>query len=86
MMQLYKKIDNKETSQFTMPLSLRLIKESATEGIDWKGLHIADLYSIIYSIRIDKAKEYLEHKRRERMQKRGIAEVRQATAQDFDNL
>lgn len=86
MMQLYKKIDNKETSQFTMPLSLRLIKESAAEGIDWKDLHIADLYSIIYSIRIDKAKEYLEHKRRERMQKRGIAEVRQATAQDFDNL
>lgn len=86
MMQLYKKIDNKETSQFTMPLSLRLIKESAAEGIDWKGLHIADLYSIIYSIRIDRAKEYLEHKRRERMQKRGIAEVRQATAQDFDNL
>lgn len=86
MMQLYKKIDNKETSQFTMPLSLRLIKESAAEGIDWKCLHIADLYSIIYSIRIDKAKEYLEHKHRERLQKRGIAEVRQATAQDFDNL
>lgn len=86
MMQLYKKIDNKETPQFTMPLSLRLIKESAAEGIDWKDLHIADLYSIIYSIRIDKAREYLEHKRRERLQKRGIAEVRQATSEDFDNL
>jgi hypothetical protein len=85
-MSIYKKIDTFEKTQFTMPLSLRLIKETASEGIDWKGLHIADLYSIIYSIRIDKAKRYLEEKRRERLQQRGIAEVKQATAQDFDNL
>ena len=69
-----------------MPLSLRIIKESAAVGIDWKPLHIADLFSLIYSIRIDKAKQYLEHKRRERLQQRGIAEVKQATAEDFDNL
>lgn len=86
MIALYKKLSNTTKPQFTMPLSLRLIKESAAAGIDYKHLHIADLYSIIYSIRIDEITAALERKRQERLQQRGIAEVRQATAEDFDNL
>ena len=86
MVAIYKQIPNTQKPQFVMPLSLRIIKEASESGIDWKCLHIADLFSIIYSIRIDNAKQYLEQKRQERMHKMGIAEVRQATEQDFDNL
>ena len=86
MVAIYKQIPNTQKPQFVMPLSLRIIKEASEYGIDWKCLHIADLFSIIYSIRIDNAKQYLEQKRQERMHKRGIAEIRQATEQDFDNL
>ena len=86
MVQIYKQIPNIQKPQFTMPLSLRIIKEASENGIDWKSLHVADLFSIIYSIRIDNAKQYLEQKRQERMHKRGISEIRQANEQDFDNL
>ena len=86
MVAIYKQIPNTQKPQFVMPLSLRIIKEASESGIDWKCLHIADLFSIIYSIRIDNAKHYLEQKRQERMHKRGISEIRQATEQDFDNL
>ena len=86
MVNIYKQIPNTQKPQFTMPLSLRMIKEASENGIDWKCLHIADLFSIIYSIRIDNAKQYLEQKRQERMHKRGIVEIKQATEQDFDNL
>lgn len=86
MVAIYKQIPNTQKPQFVMPLSLRIIKEASESGIDWKCLHIADLFSIIYSIRIDNARQYLEQKRQERMHKMGIAEVRQATEQDFDNL
>ena len=86
LIEFYKKINNIEKPRFTMPLSLRIIKEASEYGIDWKVLHIADLFSIIYSIRIDNAKRYLEQKRQERMHKRGISEIRQANEQDFDNL
>lgn len=86
MVNIYKQIPNTQKPQFTMPLSLRIIKEASENGIDWKYLHIADLFSMIYSIRIDNAKHYLEQKRQERMHKMGITEVRQATEQDFDNL
>ena len=83
---IYKKINNKTKAQFTMPLSLRIIKEASQYGIDWQRLHIADLFSIIYSIRIDNALQYLEQQRQQKMQKRGIKEIRQATAEDFDKL
>lgn len=87
MIAIYKKINTQQTKpQFTMPLSLRIIKEASANGIDWKCLHIADLFSIIYSIRIDNAKQYLEQQRQQKMQKRGIKEIRQATAEDFDKL
>lgn len=86
MIKTFDKIKNKEQSQFSMPLSLRIIKESSQAGIDWKCLHIVDLFSIIYSIRIDNAKQYLEHKRQEEMQKRGINSIVKATETDFDNL
>lgn len=69
-----------------MPLSLQLIKESASCGIDYKSLHIIDLYSIIYSIRIDNAKQYLEQERHKRLSSRGISSIQQATEEDFDNL
>lgn len=86
MVNIYKQIPNTQKPQFTMPLSLRIIKEASESGIDWKCLHIADLFSIIYSIRIDNARQYLEQRRQERMHKQGISEIRQANEQDFDNL
>ena len=83
---IYKKIPNVEKKQFSMPLSLEIIKESAAAKLDWKGLHIADLFSIIYSIRIDNAKQWLAHQKQEKLTKKGIAKIESATAQDFDNL
>ena len=83
----YKKIqvDNK-TPQFSMPLSLRIIKMLGKEGIDYKGLHLVDVISLYYSIMIDKANEYLQYKQKEKLQKRGISEVRPASVDDFDKL
>lgn len=86
MIKVFDKLPQQPRPQFSMPLSLRLIKESAENNIDWKCLHIADLLSIIYSIRIDKAKEYLEFERQQRMRDRGISSISQASEQDFDNL
>lgn len=86
MIQIFKKIKNTEKPQFSMPLSLQLIKESSSYGIDYKSLHIIDLYSIIYSIRIDNAKQYLEQERHKRLNSRGISSIQQATEEDFDNL
>lgn len=86
MIEIYKKIPNTEKRQFSMPLSLEIIKESSNAGIDWKCLHIADLFSIIYSIRIDNAKQWLSHQKQEKLAKMGISRVEKATAQDFDNL
>ncbi len=86
MIQIFKKIKNTEKPQFSMPLSLQLIKESSSYGIDYKSLHIIDLYSIIYSIRIDNAKQYLEQERHKRLNSRGISSIQQATEEDFNNL
>ncbi len=86
MISLYKKIDEKEMTQFSMPLSLRIIKEFGKNGINYKDLHIADVLSIFTSLKIDLAKQYLQQKRQEEMQKRGIASVTKATEADFDNL
>ena len=86
MIQIFKKIKNTEKPQFSMPLSLQLIKESSGYGIDYKSLHIIDLYSIIYSIRIDNAKQYLEQERHKRLSSRGISSIQQATEEDFNNL
>lgn len=69
-----------------MPTALRLIKEASVNNIDWRSLHFIDLLSILYSLRIDKAIEYLNSKRKQAMQKRGISEIRKATEEDFDSL
>lgn len=86
MISLFKKIKDKETPQFSMPLSLRIIKEFGQNGIDYKGIHLTDVLSIFYSLKIDSAKQYLQHKRQEEMSKRGISSITKATEQDFDNL
>lgn len=69
-----------------MPASLRWRKELGAAGVAVDGLHLTDIVSIIYSLRIDNAVQYLEYKRQEAMQKRGVKEVRAATEEDFDNL
>ena len=59
---------------------------SFTYNIDWKCLHICDLFSIIYSIRIENANRYLEQERQRKMRDRGISSISKATDEDFDNL
>ena len=86
MLEIYKKIPEGSSPKFLMPLSLRLIKESAENNIDWRSLHLVDLFSIIYAIRIDKAQAYLRQKQQERWAKKGISEVKKATQEDFDSL
>ena len=46
MINLFEKIEQKETPQFSMPLSLRIIKEFGQNGIDYKGIHLTDVLSI----------------------------------------
>jgi hypothetical protein len=86
MISLFDKIEEKETPQFSMPLSLRIIKEFGKNGIDYKGIHLTDVLSIYYSLKIDSAKQYLRYKRQEEMSKRGISSISKATEQDFDSL
>lgn len=86
MIKTFEKIKDVEQPQFSMPLSLRIIKECSQNSIDWKCLHIIDLFSIIYSIRIDNAKQYLKQKKQEMLNKRGIKSVTKATEEDFDRL
>lgn len=69
-----------------MPQSLRYIKELAAAGIDWHRLHLIDLTSLIYSLRIDAALQKLEHDKQKRNAERGIKEVRPASKADFDAL
>mgnify|MGYP000884841252 CR=1 FL=1 len=85
LIEIYQKIKvDIPKKQFSMPLSLRYIKELA--GIDWRGLHIIDLTSLVYSIRIDNARQKLEMDRQKKMSERGIKEIRQATESDFNAL
>ena len=86
MIKVFEKLPNREKPQFSMPLSLRLIKECATYNIDWKWLHIADLFSILYSIRIDNAIMFLKQQRQQRLSEKGIQSVTKATEEDFDKL
>lgn len=69
-----------------MPLSLRLIKESGQANIDWKCLHIIDLYSILYSIRIDSANNWLYQQKQMKLQQKGISSIKQASEEDFNEL
>ena len=69
-----------------MPTSLRYIKELGAAGVDWHGLHFIDIASLVYSLRIDVARQKLEYDRQRRMAARGINEIRTATKADFDAL
>lgn len=69
-----------------MPLSLRLIKEATAEKIEWRGLHIIDLFSILYSIRIDNARRYMKSMQQKSRAERGIENVVPANESDFDSL
>lgn len=69
-----------------MPFSLRIIKEAASNHLDWKSLHMVDLISIIYSIRIDNALQMIRIRRQQALQKRGISDIKKASEADFDNL
>lgn len=86
MISLFNRIEEKEIPQFSMPLSLRIIKEFGQNGIDYKGLHLTDVLSIYYSLKIDSVRQYLNHKRQEEMQKRGISSISKASEADFDAL
>lgn len=87
LIEIYKKIPaTGEKPCFLMPLSLRLIKEAGESGIEWRGIHMVDFLSMIYAARIDRARDYLRQKKRERWREKGIAEVRKATAEEFDQL
>lgn len=86
MISVYEKIDEKVTPRFSMPLSLRIIKELAANGIDWRNLHFADVLSLFYSLQIDRGIQFLEAKRQSDMRKRGIDSISKATESDFDNL
>jgi hypothetical protein len=70
-----------------MPLSLRYIKELAAAGIiDYKSLHLIDLTSMIYSLRIDTARQKMEMDRQKTLSERGIKSIRPATEAEFDAL
>ena len=89
MIEIYKKIpqESRQKKQFSMPLSLEIISECSDYGLThWDKLHFADLLSIIISMRIKKARQYLEQEYRAKLQKRGINSIRKATEKDFDNL
>lgn len=86
MIDTYRKIKSVEKSKFSMPFSLQIIKEASANGIDWRFLHIIDLTSIIYSIRIDNAREVLKYERSKKLQERGIESITTATEEDFNNL
>ena len=75
MIKLFERIEEKETPQFSMPLSLRIIKEFGQNGIDYKEIHLTDVLSIYYSLKIDSAKQYLQHKRQKKKTKRGISSI-----------
>lgn len=84
---MYKNIqENTQQQRFSMPTSLRYMKELAKVGLDWRGVHLIDLTSIIYSLRIDDLNRYLERRRHEQLAKRGIQDMRQATETDFNAL
>ncbi len=86
MIDTYRKIKSVEKSKFSMPFSLQIIKEASANGINWQVLHIIDLTSIIYSIRIDNAREVLKYERSKKLQERGIESITTATEEDFNNL
>ncbi len=88
MIETYKRLNIPDITkeQFSMPLSLRYLKEIGQAGIDWKELHLIDLTSLIYSLRIDTARQKMEMDKQKRLSERGISSVSKATEADFDAL
>ena len=84
MIRLYQKINHKGISVYTVPNSLKWRKE--LQGININGLHLTDVISLVYSIRIDNAIQYLQEKGQEQMRKNGIGSITPATEEDFDKL
>ena len=72
--------------RFPMPISLQYIKELSGEGIDWRGLHVIDVFSLICSIRIDNCRKILSHQASERMSAAGVQAILPASESDFDSL
>lgn len=68
-----------------MPLSLRYIKILSAANIDWKELHLIDLVSLVYSLQIDTAQEWLHMEKTKADQKQGF-QRRAATEADFNAL
>ena len=84
---MYSRIKNNTSYKpFPMPRSLVYIKELAAAGVDWKGLHLIDLTSLVYSIYLDRARQKLEHDRQKRMQEKGYKSITRASEADFDAL
>lgn len=87
MLKLFARIRSSDSfKSFSMPLSLRYIKELSSAGVDYKGLHIIDVFSLVYSIWCDRARQKLEVDRQQNMSARGIKSITPATAADFDAL
>ena len=72
--------------RFPMPISLQYIKELGEKGIDWKGLHVIDVFSLVYSIRIDNCKKILSDKATARMSAAGVQAIMPASESDFESL
>lgn len=86
-MEIYRKMPTQNTQKrHLMPFSLRCVKELASAGIDWHGLHIVDAMSIICAIRIEAARKCLNSKAKEKMRAAGIKEIVPASSEDFDSL
>lgn len=88
MIKLYERLGTKPfpKERHLMPLSLRTIKELGAAGVDWRGLHVIDAFSIICSLRIDCAREELRQRQQKKMHKAGIRSISPATQADFDAL
>lgn len=84
---IYKKIPQSESNMhFSMPHSLRLIKEFASHNIDYltlTKLHWYDIMSLIYAFRIDDAKNYLRQKGKSNYKKAGIDNVTDVSGTDI---
>ena len=88
MITVFKKIRDlpKEGNRHLMPLSLRYIRILSEAGIDWRGIHIIDAFSLVCALNISAARQVLDAKNKERRAKAGIKEIRSATSEEFDAL
>jgi len=72
--------------RFPMPISLKYIKELGEKGIDWRGLHVIDVFSLVCSVRIDNFKKILSDRAAERMNAAGVQSITPASESDFESL